>query len=130
MKMRVLVVDDDLDLIEIFGAVLRDAGHDVRTATSGEEGLRALRSAPLPDVVVLDVDMPPGMSGPEMAHQMLLHDAGEDRVPVILMSGNPDLPAIAKRMGTPYWLSKPGSIGAFLQILERARLDRVAPSSA
>jgi CheY-like chemotaxis protein len=51
-----LLVDDDSDLVEAFGELLRAEGHEVRTARTGEEGLKALRGAPLPDVVVLDVD--------------------------------------------------------------------------
>ena len=42
-----------------------------------------------------------------MAHKMLLHDAGEEDIPIILVSGNHELPEIAKRMGTPYFLAKP-----------------------
>jgi len=66
--MNILMVDDNLELIEIFAELLRRAGHVVSTVGSGEEGLKLLRTTPLPDVVVLDVDMPPGMSGPAMAH--------------------------------------------------------------
>src|SRR5688572_4484014 len=93
---NLLLVDDDGDLIETLAEVLRSVGHDVRTARDGEEGLQALHDAPLPDVVVLDVDMPV-LSGPGMAHEMLLHDAGEEKIPVMLVSGSPDLAQIAGR---------------------------------
>jgi len=126
----ILLVDDDQDITATLGDILRDDGHQVRSANSGEEGLRALKAAPLPDLLVLDVDMPPGMSGPAMAHEMLLHDAGQERVPVILMSGNIKLAEIAARMGTPYFLPKPGTLSAFLILLERAQRERVAPRSA
>src|SRR5688500_947659 len=51
---NLLLVDDDGDLIETLAEVLRRAGHDVRTAGDGQQGLRALHDASLPDVVVLD----------------------------------------------------------------------------
>lgn len=127
---KILVVDDDLDMTLTLGEILRQDGHQVRSANSGEDGLLTLNAGPLPDVVVLDVDMPPGMSGPAMAHQMLMHDAGQERIPVILMSGNSELPEIAARMGTPYFLFKPGSLTAFLDLLDRARSELVAPASA
>ena len=126
---RLLLVDDDSDLVEAYSELLRSEGHEVRTAGAGEEGLQALRSAPLPDVLVLDVDMPV-LGGPGMAHKMLLHDAGEERIPILLISGRDDLPQIAERMGTPYCLKKPGDIGQFLDTLARALRERGAPSSA
>ena len=126
---HILLVDDDRDIVGIFGEIFRAEGHQVRTAHTGEEGLLALRAAPLPDVVVLDVDMPV-LGGPGMAHQMLLHDAGEEKIPVVLMSSRHDLPQIAGRMGTPYFLPKSGDIVRFLAMLGRALRERHAPSSA
>jgi DNA-binding NtrC family response regulator len=123
------LVDDDNDLVEAFAELLRAEGHEVRTARTGEEGLKALRVAPLPDAVVLDVDMPV-LGGPGMAHRMLLHDAGEERIPILLVSGSEGLPQIAARMGTPYFLRKPCNIGQFLHTLDRALRERSAPSSA
>ncbi len=88
-----------------------------------------LRAAPLPDVIVLDVDMPV-LDGPGMAHQMLLHDAGEEKIPVILVSGRSDLAQIARRMGTTYFLQKPTDFEMFLSVLGRALRERLAPTSA
>ena len=126
---HLLLVDDDNDLVESLGDLLRREGHVVHTAGTGEEGLQFLRSASLPDAVILDVDMPI-LGGPGMAHEMLVHDAGEERIPIILVSGNDDLPQIAKRMGTAYFLAKPCGIDAFLHLLDRALSERRAPSSA
>jgi FixJ family two-component response regulator len=78
---------------------------------------------------VLDVDMPV-LGGPGMAHQMLLHDAGEESIPIILMSGRADLPRIARQMGTPYFLAKPPTLDAFLTLLARTLRERRAPSAA
>ena len=126
---NLLIVDDDNDLSESLGDFLRDQGHVVRTASTGEEGLLVLRSASLPDALVLDVDMPV-LGGPGMAHKMLLHDAGEEDIPILLVSGNDELPEIAKRMGTPYFLAKPCDIDTFLNLLDRALSEQRAPSSA
>ena len=126
---HLLLVDDDNDLVESLGELLRAEGHVVHTAGTGEEGLRVLRSASLPDALILDVDMPV-LGGPGMAHKMLLHDAGEERVPIILVSGNCDLPEIAKRMGTAYFLAKPCGVDAVFNLLDRALSERRAPSSA
>ena len=54
---RLLVVDDNADLREYMGRILRAAGHDVRTAADGEAALAAARAEP-PDLVLSDVMMP------------------------------------------------------------------------
>jgi DNA-binding NtrC family response regulator len=126
---NILIVDDDLDIVEMFRDVLQAAGHVVRTGSSGKQGLERLRAAPLPSVVILDVEMPI-LSGPGMAHEMLLHDAGEEKIPILLVSARTDLSQIARRMGTPYFLHKPCDMDAFLELLDRALRERLAPSSA
>src|ERR1019366_8068341 len=98
---------------------------------NGEEGLAALSAAPLPDCVLLDLDMPV-LNGQGMAHQMLVHDAGEEEVPILLVSGRNDLPAVAACMGTPYLVAKGnGNYGdLLLEMLERVLVERRAPASA
>jgi DNA-binding NtrC family response regulator len=126
---HVLIVDDDDDAVECLSTVLRAEGHDVRTARSGRDGLLALRSAPLPDAIVLDVDMP-GLDGPGMAHEMMLHAGGEEKIPILLSSGRPDLAALAAKMGTPYALGKPVVSGTLVALVARAVREGLAPTSA
>jgi CheY-like chemotaxis protein len=128
---NILIVDDDLDTVELSRHLLESAGHHVKTGHTGIEGLRSLHTKPLPDCILLDVDMPM-LSGPGMAHQMLLHDTGEEDIPIILVSGRDDLPEIAARMGTPYFLRKAShNYGkVLLQIVARALVERLAPASA
>ena len=126
---KLLVVDDDFDIVELMTEVLETQGHAVRSARTGEEGLRVLRAAPHPDAILLDVDMPV-LGGPGMAHKMLLHDAGEEDIPIILCSARSDLRSLASEMGTPYWLTKPFELDKLLSVLKRAVRDRVAPASA
>jgi CheY-like chemotaxis protein len=126
---NLLLVDDNHDLVNALGEILRGEGHEVRTAFTGEEGLLVLRSASLPDAVVLDVEMPV-LGGPGMAHEMLRHDVGEDKIPIILMSGRDDLAKIAQQVGTSYFLAKPPTLDAFLTLLYRALRERRAPTSA
>jgi CheY-like chemotaxis protein len=128
---NVLIVDDNSDTVELSTNLLESAGHKVRKGRNGEEGLKSLLAGPLPDCVVLDVDMPV-LGGPGMAHRMLLHDAGEEKIPIVLVSGSDDLPDVARRMGTPYFLRKAThQYGeTLLKLVERALRERRAPAAA
>lgn len=62
---RILVADDDLDVLEVISIALRRAGHDVRQAHDGFEAARLAAAHDL-DALVLDVVMP-GRSGIDVA---------------------------------------------------------------
>ena len=127
---NVLIVDDQPDLVQLSADLLQSAGHFVRTGSNGEEGLKSLDSWQLPDCVLLDIDMPV-LSGPEMAHRMLVRGGGEERIPILLVSGRDDLAAVAARVGTPYFLAKttPGYRTALLELLDQALVERRAPGA-
>jgi len=127
----ILIVDDNPDTVELSTEILELAGHCVRTGRNGEEGLQSLDAAPLPDCVLLDVEMPV-LSGPGMAHRMVLHDCGQEMIPILLVSSRDDLSDIAKRMGTPYFLAKaaPNYGKSLIEILARALDERRAPAAA
>lgn len=56
-KQKILLVDDDPDILEAMSAVLTAHGYDVITAKDGEEALSKLRSE-MPDLMILDLMMP------------------------------------------------------------------------
>jgi CheY-like chemotaxis protein len=123
----ILLVDDDADVVVALEFLLGLEGHTVRVARHGEEGLRRL-SERLPDAVVLDVDMPV-LDGPSMAREMIIRDCGQEAIPVVLVSGNSDLDALAARVGTPYVLAKPTEPGELLTLIQRALTERTPPSA-
>jgi len=127
----ILIVDDDSDTAELCSELLQSAGHRTQTRFNGEEGLSALYMSALPDCVVLDVKMPV-LTGPEMAHEMLIHDAREERVPIALVSGRHDVSQMAARMGTPYFVRKatPEFATNLLHIVARALRERTMPAPA
>lgn len=77
---RVLVVDDEQNILDLVVAYLKPEGYEVRTATDGQAGLELARSFG-PDVIVLDI-MLPGMDGIEM----LTHLRRESNVYVIMLT--------------------------------------------
>lgn len=122
---NILIVDDDQINAETLASVLEDEGHVVRFAFDGREGLAMLDES-LPELVLLDVEMPV-MTGPEMASAMSVFNRGRERIPVVLLSGVAGLPAVAARVGTPYFGVKPYRIDAVLELVARALDERCAP---
>ncbi len=64
----VLIVDDFPDALVLYGAILTEDGHRVRTATSGVEALRKVDEHE-PELVLLDVSMP-GLDGVEVLRKL------------------------------------------------------------
>ena len=71
--LRVLVVDDNLDMVQMLSSVLEYKGFNVRAAYSGPEGLELAKQW-LPDVVLLDIGLP-GLDGYEVAKRLRAHAA-------------------------------------------------------
>jgi two-component system OmpR family response regulator len=78
---RLVVVDDEPNIVELLSASLRFAGFDVTTAGNGTDALEAVRSA-RPDLLVLDVMMP-GMDGFAVVRRLR---ADGVRVPVLFLT--------------------------------------------
>jgi CheY-like chemotaxis protein len=121
----VLIVDDDGDIAAVVADVLRDAGHVCRMAHNGREAL-SLVSERRPELVLLDVEMPV-MTGPETSTALMLRNCGDEKIPVILISGIVGLEQVAAVVGTPYYLPKPYSLRAVMQIVDCALIERASP---
>ncbi|MDA0566348.1 response regulator [Streptomonospora sp. S1-112] len=80
MTMRILVVDDDAQIIRAMRINLRARGYDVDTATDGASALQAAAKQP-PDVVLLDLGLP-DMEGGEVIEGL----RGWTSVPIIVLS--------------------------------------------
>ena len=114
---QVLIVDDDHQLRMSFERLLAAEGYVVRTASSGEAGIAAVREE-APDVVIMDVRMP-GISGLE-AYAALREI--EPRLPVIIMTayGTTDIAIEATKMGAFDYILKPFDIPDILKLLDKA----------
>lgn len=122
---KCLVVDDDPDIGESLGSILDDEGHQVRVAHDGREGLEKI-SEEIPDVVLLDVEMPV-LNGPDMVYELFIQDCGKELIPIVLLSGVANLKQVAERVGTPYFLAKPCSIDLLLNLIQCALAEKRPP---
>ena len=85
---KVLVIDDEPSIVDLFTEYLNGQGFDVISAGGGEEGLDRLR-LDSPDIVLLDMRMP-GLDGLETLRRIRKINMG---VPVLMISGNDDIAA-------------------------------------
>lgn len=98
-KGKVLVIDDDPDMLSTTQLFLQSRGFEVATAASREEGMRQVEEGK-PDVVVLDVMMPEGTEGFHWLWKVRQHpDAAVRTVPVIVVTAIHDTVGMRFREG-------------------------------
>ena len=84
MKTKVVIIDDDIDVINVYKAVLKKDLFDVFTANNKADGLKICR-AQVPHIIILDVMMTTHYEGFEMKRE-LEADANMKNIPVLIQS--------------------------------------------
>ena len=101
---RIRVVDDVADERDAIASFLEMEGADVVVAGDGEKALSVLGADPLRCLILLDLDMPV-MDGWEFRRRQLLSSMAG--IPVVVMSGHPELAVAIRGMSARAALSKP-----------------------
>lgn len=104
-RLRVLVVEDDPGLREVYAETLELAGHDVRRAAEGSGALAVLESGWTPCVVFLDLRMP-GMDGWQLARHIRTEEPWKD-IPIVVLAAHYRIDREARDIGAIAWLQKP-----------------------
>lgn len=115
---RILIVDDEDDTRDSIAELLRNQGFEVETAADGADALSYLRAA-APDVrlILLDLSMPRIDGATFRRHQ--LADAALAGIPVVIMSGEQNVHAIAVSLAVADVLIKPIELRALIAIVQR-----------
>ena len=105
-KVRILVVDDEPDIVLMIRMILEAKGFAVITASDGEEGLQKA-IAEKPDLILLDIIMPK-KDGFKMLSEIKKDDSVRD-IPVILLTAKGETSSLfeAKRFGATDYIIKP-----------------------
>jgi len=129
---RVLVVDDEPDIVALVAYHLAKAGYRVSTAATGPDALRAAREE-RPALIVLDL-MLPGMSGFDVLEKLRAHDATRE-VAVLMLTARKEEPDRIRglTLGADDYLTKPFSpaelilrVGAILRRIGGGGADTLA----
>lgn len=114
---RVLVVDDEPDLIKVLEFGLKASGYTVEVASDGQEGLKKAREIK-PDVILLDL-MLPKLDGYKVC-RLLKFDDRFKHIPIIILSARTQEgdQALALEMGANRFVTKPYDFTEILGFIE------------
>jgi two-component system KDP operon response regulator KdpE len=120
--MRVLLVDDEPQILRALSSTLRAAGYEIETAATAEEALTLAAVRP-PDAVILDL-MLPDRSGTEVCRELRTWT----QIPIVVLSavGDEREKVAALDAGADDYVTKPFGVEELLARL-RAALRRVGP---
>src|SRR5690625_4868523 len=105
---RILVVDDEPDIRDLIGEILRDEGHETETAGNAAEARERVRNS-APDLVLLDIWMP-DTDGISLLREWRYSDAVRCRVVVMSGVGAGEAAVEAPRLGAWDFTEKPVSV--------------------
>ncbi len=122
-SLRILLVDDNLDAVELMSALLESDGHEVTTALSGQAAIESAIEC-LPEVALIDIGMP-GMDGYEVARRLKQEPKLLSTILVAVTGyGQEEDFQKSRNAGFDHHLVKPVDLGALRQILRGGTVTR------
>ncbi len=118
-KKKILIVDDERDIVKALMIRLQGAGYEVVTAFDGAQGV-FMAHKEKPDLIILDIRMPAG-NGFSVA-QRLKRSIHTFTIPVIFLTGSPEKNSEEKAMalGARFYVKKPYDPEELLDAIRRA----------
>lgn len=118
-KKKILIVDDERDIVKALMIRLQGAGYEVVTAFDGAQGIFVAHKEK-PDLILLDIRMPAG-NGFSVAEK-LKHSVNTLSIPVIFLTGSPERNAEERAMtlGARFYIKKPYDPEELLDAIKRA----------
>ncbi|CUK01845.1 response regulator [Shimia thalassica] len=116
MGKRVLLIEDEPNIIEAVSFILSRDGWDVSTHSNGHDAVGVVLAAP-PDLLILDV-MLPGKSGFDILRELREHHDAE-ALPVLMLTARGQLKdrEMAERAGASRFMTKPFSNSEVLEVV-------------
>jgi len=121
MRNRVIVYDDDKDILEVCSIILNMRGYDVLCKENCKEVLADISNYD-PHVILMDNWLPD--VGGVKAVQLIKSIPKYKKIPVIFFSANSHVEELAKEAGADFLLKKPFDIKGLEQVLKSAMASR------
>ena len=115
---KILIVDDEQDIVESLQFVLETAGYDCHCAYDGEEGLNLAREV-LPDLIILDVMMP-RINGYKIS-RLLKFDKKYQNIPILMITARSqeEDKLIGEETGADEYITKPFDLDEVLATVKK-----------
>jgi DNA-binding NtrC family response regulator len=117
MGCAIVLVDDDTGFADVLAEVLRLERHEVRTFSTSDAALEWLLSGEKTDLVLLDLHMP-GISA-QRFQEILKSELPLRDLPVVIVSGDPDVQNAATAIGASDAFTKPVDVERLLATVNR-----------
>jgi len=115
---KVLIIDDNKTILEMFEIGLEKNGYEVVIAVDGTLGMKMFQDEQ-PDIVIVDIAMP-GVDGYQVIEEIREADeAADGHTPVVVLTAHQQnaMRDYAKELGVDRYLTKPITIGDFIKEL-------------
>ena len=109
---RILIIDDDEDILEIFNLIFQNEGYNVVLSNNGDAAENIFEIGP--DLVILDVRIVGSVKNGGEICSDLKEKFKDARLPVILISAEHDVRRIASECGADAYLNKPFDLAHLL----------------
>ncbi len=121
---RVLIVDDEPNIVISIDFLMRQAGYQVQVAHTGEEALTLIQQAP-PDVIILDI-MLPGMDGFEVCRWVREHPEWDDvKIVMLTAKGRDAEKAKGMALGADAYITKPFSTKHLVDVVKNLMMKKM-----
>ncbi len=115
---KILIVDDEKDIVETLSFMLQTKGYEIISAYDGEEGLK-LAKEEAPDLIILDVMMPK-INGYKIC-RLLKYDAKYKNIPIIMVTARSQDTdkLIGEETGADEYITKPFEFSDVLEVINK-----------
>lgn len=115
---KILIVDDELDIVESLKFVLETSGYSCYTALNGEDGLKLAKEL-IPDLIILDVMMPK-INGYKIS-RLLKYDNKYKNIPILMITARSqeEDKLIGEETGADEYVTKPFDLEEVLRLVEK-----------
>lgn len=115
---KILIVDDEQDIVESLKFVLEAVGYNCFTAFNGEDGLRLAKEL-IPDLIILDVMMPK-INGYKIS-RLLKYDNKYKNIPILMITARSqeEDKLIGEETGADEYITKPFDLDEVLKLVDK-----------
>lgn len=126
MKKRVLICDDDPDILFICSYIFEKQGCEVNTSTHCNNIIEMV-SEIKPDIILMD-NWIPDTGGIVASRTLKSHDAFKN-IPIVYFSANNDIKTLAQQAGADAFLAKPFDLEELEKIIDSLLIERTEAAS-